>query len=80
MNCEICTITFRNGGWYVEKNKMSLRPYLLKSLALQVTIATALNFYRKGARTKLRIEDPSLATVEHCICPDQNRGAPCIAS
>lgn len=59
---------------------MSLGPYLSQGLALQVAAATALDFYRKGERTKLRIEDPSLATVEHCLCPDHNKGASCVAS
>jgi hypothetical protein len=77
MNCKICTISSRDGSWYVAIDKATLGPHFLQSLALQVAAATALDFYRKGERTKLRIEVPSHATVEHCVCPDLNNGTPC---
>ena len=77
MNCKICTVSCRKGSWYVEVNEATLGPYFSQGVALQVAAATALDSYRKGERIKLRIEEPSHTVVEHCICPDQNNGAPC---
>lgn len=78
MNCKVCTVSFRNGGWYVAETQTTQGPYLSQGIALRIAATIALDNYRKGERMKLRIEDPAGTTAEHCLCPDRNEGAPCV--